>query len=162
MACGLSIKKHIIEHEILGIGSSTSLPLQVVNGILYVFDSSRDIWVTSNRDVFAAGKDGRAKNIYLRAIDGQASNQNGYRVSRDSVITTVVAQSRGTAVWKTHIRTNGNESDLYTLEISGGGSHDNNVDIRLNAGDRIQFYCESDSFFGIQAPLVWIEVAGRL
>lgn len=162
MPCGPSLKKHIIEHEILGVEDSNTLPLQVVNGILYVFDESRDIWITSNRDVFTAGRDGRAKGVYLRVTDGQASNQNGYRVTRESVITTISAQSRGTSAWRVRIRKNGSETDLHTLEISGGGSHDNNVDVRLNAGDRIQFYCESDSFFGIQAPLVWVEVAGKL
>lgn len=164
MTCGVSLKKHIIEHEILGVtsGGSSELPIQVVNGILYVFDESRSIWLTSFRDVFTAGRDGRAKNIYLRLVDGQPSNVNGYRVTRESVVTTISAQSRGTSDWTVYLRKNGSTTNLQALAVSGGGSHNNNVDVRLDVGDTIQFYCESSAFFGIQNPLVWIEVAGKL
>lgn len=160
-----SLKKHLFEHEILGLDSSSpgsSLPIQVVNGILYVFDDNRDVWLSSFRDVFTAGRDGRAKNIYLRLVDGQPSNVNGYRMTRDSVITNISAQSRGTSEWTIHIRKSGEELNLYSLVVTDGGSHDNNVDVRLNSGDTIQFYCESPAFFGIQNPIVWIEVAAKL
>lgn len=139
-----------------------TLPIRIENGILYAFDAGRDVFLTPHRMTLIAGMQHRAKNTYLRLVDSQASNQTGYRMSRSSVITAISAQSRGTNPWTIHIRKNGNTTNLYSLVVSGGGAHNNNVDIRLNEGDTIQFYCEAASFFGIKSPLVWVEVAEKL
>lgn len=131
-------------------------------GILYAFDAGRDVFLTPARMTLVANKHGRAKNVYLRLSDGQASNVTGYRMSRPSVVTAISAQSRGTNPWTVHIRKNGSTTNLYSLNVSGGGAHNNLVDVRLDEGDTLQFYCEAASFFGINEPLIWIEVAGRL
>jgi hypothetical protein len=139
-----------------------TLPIRVEGGIFYAFDAGRDIFITPNRLTMCAGKKGTARNLYLRMVDGQASNLAGYRINKESVVTTVSAQSKGTGIWRVHLRKNNDVANLYSLVVSDGGAHDNNVDVRLDAGDTLQFYCESNSFFGIKHPTVWVEVAGKL
>lgn len=139
-----------------------TLPIRIENGLLYAFDAGRDVFLTPDRLTLHAAKNFRAKNIYLRITDGQASNLAGYRMTTSSIITNVSAQSKGTGTWTLHIRKNGDPTNLYSLVIAGGGAHDNNVDVRLDSGDTIQFYCETVSFFGIRSPSVYVKVAQKL
>lgn len=158
------IIQHKLEHEIIGIetGEASIDWLKLDGGRAWVYDNSRGKWLSTDRLFAFAGRKGRAKKIYLRLIDGQASNLTGYRLSRKATITAVAAQTRTTETWTLRIRKNGNANNLASLAIaSATGAHDNTLNVDLDEGDRIQFYAETTTLLGIRDPFIWVEVAWR-
>ena len=136
--------------------------LQVDDGKLWVYDSSRSKWLSSDRATFGAGERGRAKNKYIPVFDGQVSNLSGYRVVRAATITAISAQTRVNETWTLRVRKNGDLADITSLVMTGvNGNHDDSINIDLDEGDRVQFFAETTGFFGIRDPLVWVEVAWR-
>ena len=169
MPCHVSaedIKRHLIEHEII-LEPEEPLPPdeidhQVDGGRLWVYDETRDKWLSSDRLFAVAGRDGRAKNLYLRLVDSQPSNLTGYRMLRNATIVAVAAQTRSIETWTLQIRKNGDPTNLYSLAISGApGGHVNTVDVDLNEGDLVQMFVETTAFLGIKDPFAMIEIAWR-
>jgi hypothetical protein len=158
------ITKEIILHEILGSssGGSGSTSLEIDNGILWIWDTSKSKWLSSFRATFLAAESGRVKNKYLPLIDGQVSNLSGYRLARDATLTAIATQTRENETWTLHIRKNGSLSNLASLVISNtSGNHSTAINVDFIENDRIEFFAETTSFFGIKDPSVWIEVAWR-
>lgn len=108
------------------------------------------------------GRKGRAKNLYLRTVDGLSVASTGYRINRAATVTSLSAQSQGTNSWTISLRKNGDDTNLQILNVSGGGNHDNLINVDLDEGDTVQIYCTAPSLFGIKHPLVLMEVAYRL
>lgn len=157
------IRDHILEHEIIGLTTGSSIAdLKVVDGRLWVYDNTRSKWLSADRLTASAGRKGRAKNSYLRILDGQASNLTGYRLPRKATITAIAAQTRNNETWILRVRKNGNPTDIASLAMSNvAGGHDTTVDVDLDEGDRVQLYADTTSFFGISDPFVWVEIAWR-
>jgi hypothetical protein len=158
------IAEEIILHEILGSsgGEINNSLLAIDNGILWIYDEGRGKWLSSFRSNFASGEKGRAKNKYLLLFDGQASNLSGYRLTRDATITAVTAQTKSSETWTLHIRKNNDPTNIVSLSMSAAaGNHTGSANIDLVAGDRVQLYAETTSFFGISDPTVWVEIAWR-
>jgi len=161
--CGTKIKQHIIEHEILGIdGGGSITDIQVDGGRLWVYDSSRSKWLSSDRLTASAGRAGRAKNSYLRLHDGQTSNLTGYRLPRDATITAMMAQTRNVETWTLRVRKNGSATNVASLVLNGvDGRHVITTNVDLDEGDQVQFYADTTEILGIRDPFVWIEIAWR-
>ena len=157
------IKDWLVICEILeGCGESIDLDIKVVDGRLWVYDDTRNKWLSADRLTATAGRSGRAKNIYLRIKDGQSCNLTGYRLPRNATITAVAAQTRGNETWTLRVRKNGDSSDLTSLVMTNvAGAHDTTVDVDLDEGDRVQFYAETTTFFGVKDPFIHIEIAWR-
>jgi hypothetical protein len=159
-----SLKKHIIEHAIIH-DEDSGLPIsgiQVDGGRLWVYDEVRDKWLSSDRLFATAGRDGRAKNLYLRLLDGQPSNLTGYRMLYGATIVAVAAQTRNNETWTLQIRKNGDPTNLYSLAISGSsGAHNKTLNIDIDEGDLVQLFAETTTFLGIKDPFVMIEIAWR-
>lgn len=135
-------------------------PIQVDENLLWVYDSSRSKWLSVDRMTAISGRKGRAKNVYLRLIEGQASNLTGYRMVRDGTITAISAQTRGNETWTLKVQVNG--SDVASLAMSNEmGNHDTSINVDVNEGDLVQFYAETTTFLGIKDPFVWAEIAWR-
>jgi len=137
--------------------------LQVVDNTLWVYDITRNEWLSSSRFYPTAGRKGRAKNSYLYVNDGLAMSATGYRIPRDATITALSAQTRSNETWTLKIRKNNDlDIDLATLEITNAmGNHDKTIDVNLNEGDVVRFYAETTGFLGIKDPLVFAEIAWR-
>lgn len=169
MPCYVSaddIRRHIIEHEIIHEPEEPlppeELDHQVDGGRLWVYDEIRDKWLSSDRLFAVAGRDGRAKNLYLRIVDNHPSNLTGYRMLRQATIVAVAAQTRSIETWTLQIRKNGDPTNLYSLPISGvSGAHLNTVNVDLDEGDLVQMFAETTAFLGIKDPFVMIEIAWR-
>ena len=157
------IKKHIIEHAIIHDEDESSISdIKVDGGRLWVYDGVRDKWLSSDRQFALAGRDGRAKNLYLRLLDGQPSNLTGYRMLRNATIVALAAQTRNIETWTLQIRKNGDPTSVYSLTISGAsGAHNKLVDIDVDEGDLVQMFAETTNFLGIKDPFVMIEIAWR-
>lgn len=164
MPCCKDLVNEIILHEILGSSSGGvgSDHLQIDNGILWVYDDNRSKWLSSFRSTFSSGERGRAKNKYLRTLDGQTTNLAGYRLPRKATITALVAQTKDVETWTLRVRKNGGPTDIASLVMTGvSGNHSGSLNIDLDEGDRLQFYAETTAFLGIKDPLVWAEIAWR-
>lgn len=136
--------------------------LNVDEGRLWVYDSSRSKWLSSDRLSAVAGRKGRSKNAYLRVHDGQAINLTGYRVPRNATITAISAQTRGDETWTLQVRKNGDSANIASLAmINVAGAHNATVNVNLDEGDRVQFFAETTAFFGIKDPFIWVEIAWR-
>lgn len=136
--------------------------LQVDQGILWVYDSVRGKWLSSQRNSFGAGEKGRIRNKYLMVFDGQVTNLTGWRVVRDATITAIAAQTKDAESWSLRVRKNGDPTDIATLVMNSvDGNHTNVTNVDISEGDQIQFYAETAGFFGIKDALVWVEVAWR-
>jgi hypothetical protein len=158
---GSTIVDHIIEHEILGIDSSLS-NVKVSEGRLWVYDTIRSKWLSSDRFDVVAGRNGRVRNGYLRIVDGLASSASGYRIIRPATITAVGAQGRTLQDWTLRVRKNNETTELVSLTMMGvTGNHDTTIDVDLDEGDMIQFYANTDAFVGVKNIAVWAEVAWR-
>lgn len=160
---GASLKKHIIEHAIIHDEEmATGGDHQVDGGRLWVYDGVRGKWLSSDRLFATAGRDGRAKNIYLRQQDGQPSNLTGYTMLRNATIVAVAAQTRNNETWTLHIKKNGDPTSVYSLPISGTpGAYNTLVDVDVDQGDLIQLFAETTTFLGIKDPFAMIEIAWR-
>jgi len=160
--CGANIRKHIIEHEILGIRDNSQPDIQVDGGRLWVYDHERDKWLSTDRLFATAGRSGRAKNSYLRIADRQTSNLTGYRLFRSGTIVAIAAQTRNPETWTLRVRRNGNVTNVASLVMNAtNGRHVTTVNVDIDEGDRLQLFAETTAVFGIRDPFVEIEIAWR-
>lgn len=136
------IHKHLLEHEIIGVGEQET--------------------ITSNGATFIFARNGRAKNIYLPLGDGQSSMINGILLPKNATVLSVVADSEGTQDWTLEIRKNGATMSLFSLAAIGGSAYTSAANVDVDQGDRIQMFCNTSNFWGIQHPVVWIEIAWRI
>lgn len=157
------IEKHLIEHEIIGVEAGETIDwIKLDGGRAWVYDNSRGKWLSTDRLDASAGRKGRAKNSYLRLMDGQASNLTGYRLPRTATITSVSAQTRVNETWTLRIRKNGSSTNLVSLVMSNeDGKHDNSINVDLDEGDQVQFFADTTALLGIRDPFVWVEIAWR-
>ena len=157
-------------HSILNVGETGNAPtdpnadLQISGGHLYIKDGTRaDKWLSADRFIVHAARDGRAKNSYLRYIDGQPSLSTGMRIPRNATIMGIVAQTRGVETWDVRVRRNGVATNLASLTLSGvAGNHTTSLNVDVSTGDRIQIYADTTGMIGIRDPNVWVELAWRL
>lgn len=137
-------------------------PVVMDDGDVFVYDDTRGKWLGSHRIIASAGRKGRAKNAYLRLMDGQSCNLTGYRMPRKATITAIAAQTRDDETWTLRVRKNGDLDNIVSLAVTNAaGGHDTGIDVDVEEGDRIQFFAETTSFFGIKDPFVWIEIAWK-
>lgn len=132
------LHKHLIEHEI--INESTTV---------------------SDGATFMMTKRGRARNIYLYLPNGVNSMVQGILLPRAATVYAVVADSEGTQDWTLEIRKNGGTMSLFSLAAIGGSGYTQTANLDLDEGDRLQLFCKTDNFWGVQHPTAWIEIAWR-
>lgn len=156
------IKQHLLEHEIILEENPVIDGLRVDEGRLWVYDEVRAKWLSSDRLYAIAGRNGRAKNLYLRVIDGQPSNVTGYYMLRKATIVALSATTRNNETWTLHIRKNGDITNLCSLPISNtSGNDDKTLNVDLDEGDLVQVFAETTNFLGIKDPFIMIEIAWR-
>jgi len=149
----------IAEQAAAPTSKNASGAISNVNGILYVYDSSRSKTLSLQRMTLAAGRDNpNATNIYLRAVDNIPTNETGYRMMRDGTITGLSAQTASAESWVFEIRINGSVVASLTV-TSAIGNQDTSINVDFNAGDELQFYCNGSL---IDKPLGVIEYAWRV
>jgi hypothetical protein len=154
-----AIKQHIIEHEILGIGgSSSSTDLLIIDGYPTYVDTSRGgKRLSTNRQTFTAAKKAKAEDVHLQTAAAIATSKTGYRMLHNGTITGIALQLSSTASVQLHIYRNNILTPLVTLNVNGQGGHSYSVNADFAESDVLQFFIE-----GIcHNPVGWIEVAWR-
>lgn len=138
--------------------------ISVIDGILCVFDETRDKWLSVDRKFIAWGKNRRAKDQYLFHWSGNtAANNSGLRMIRNA---TIVGMSG-------HFEANVSTGVSFDVEKNDGGTaivslpvtnatqgnqvDDTNIDV--DVGDALQAYFNSD--VREQQPQFIVEVAWR-
>jgi hypothetical protein len=162
MSCtsGASLKQHIIEHEILGVGSSGGgASGTIIDGYLTYTDTSRANKILStSRLKFEASKKDKAEDVYLRVNNSLASSKSSFRMTHNGTITAASLQLSSASTCSLHIYRNGLTIPLLTLSLTATvGSHQNNLDVDISESDVIQFYVDGSC----HNPVAWIEIAWR-
>jgi len=154
-------------HAALQITPVISAPTQglqdgqitIVNGIQYQYDSTRNKWLSVNKETtsfvarFGCGN-------YLSA-DKHSSLNSGFTVFRNSVITGITGNiGWGTQNKTFHIMKNGIHTSLQTFTMDAGKIINTLLNIDILAGDTIQIYFQP----GAQAysPRINLEISARL
>jgi len=75
--------------------TGTAGQVVVIGGMPYIFDETRNTWISIDREMVWAARSGSVTNSYLRIFDGISSQATGYQVMRDSVITGLSVASSG-------------------------------------------------------------------
>ncbi|CAM1333033.1 hypothetical protein [Tenacibaculum aestuariivivum] len=141
-------------------GTSTGqMFVDSTNGILYIFDGTRNKWLSVDRTMVGWGRNNdNTTNEYLRQFNGAQSNNNGWRMIRNGTITAISAQTNINQNWTLEIRKNDAPAVITSITMTTQGNHNNTINVNINEGDYIQAYCNGTS---IDYPEVLIEIAWR-
>ena len=136
---------------------------QVSNdGIAYVYDNSRSIWLSATRIYPEWGLDGNADGVLLRsAAGGVRDAATGWLTMRNGMILGYSLRiSGGNNTKQFGIYINGALST--TITMPGANSYIvTNLSISLSAGDYLGIYCSSTGL-AAQNPSMYLEIAWRL
>jgi len=108
--------------------------------------------VTGASDMMIGG--GRAgstvSNVYLRGPGNVPMNLAGYVVPFDAKIVGISAACRNAQTWTMEVRKNNNVAVIASITLTAvERDYDNTLDINIDAGDELQFYCNG---LNINAP----------
>lgn len=153
------LEKHIIAHEILGVGQNNGGggDLTIEEGYPVFDDILRGNKTLSiARNTYMASRSGRSRNTYINSNVSTATT--GYRMPRNGTITVVSVENDRNNTFDLQIRRNGATVPIYTISVTATtGNHDKLVNVDFSEGDYLQFYISNTS----HNPVVSIETAWR-
>jgi len=107
----------------------------------------------------SAGRNADATDIYLRGSGNVPTNQAGYVIPFDANITGISAASDGAETWVAEVRKNDAAAVIASLSlVAVAKDTDNTLDVDVNDGDEIQFFCNGTS---INRPSITIYLKKR-
>jgi len=133
------------------------------DGILAIFDSSRDKWLSAERFrlMFSLTHRDIQGLRYLRTAGEPVSNMTGHRIVRDAIITAVAVQtsSDDSGTFTIKVRRGASVVDLYSISLSGEkGKTESNLNTDLDAADELISLITSGQ---VDAPVLTVELAWR-
>lgn len=143
----------------LKIGSIDYVPTENIsgdeiinhNGILYVYDLSRGVWISLHRQAVTFGAK-RADGIYLN-LSSFTSNMSGWPALRDGVILGLTAQaSGGTSQKKIEIYRNNNSTPSFQFNLNNLYYANGDLNIQFYKNDLIKILVSSE--FGVVYNLI--------
>jgi hypothetical protein len=152
----------------LAIAPNTGLTagqICVVNGIPYIYDQVRLKWLSMFRDTFVFGRQGITQNGWLAfGVGALASNNSGYRLGRNAVITMITAQVDKNVVngnADINVRRNDTTPNIATLTILSGtaGASVDTYNVNVLKDEFIQCRVDKATTGGIEDVVVRIEIA---
>lgn len=131
------------------------------DGILYAYDASRSKWLSVQRVNLVFGRKGQSKDQFLPFGGGTLpSNNSGYRMLRNAVITGMSGQLDSSGSCSLHCRSNDAATNIATLTLASElGNQRTDLNVNLSAGDYLQNYLEATS--RVNDPVVIVEIAWR-
>lgn len=149
---------------------TTSLPttgladgqFSVKGGIPFVYDADRSKFVSVERELLSFGRAGNTKNQFLNFGVGELpSNNSGFRMIRDAVITGMSGQLDAAGNCTVAIRKNSEATNIATMAIATPvlGNQMASLNINLNQGDSIQGFLQSVD--KVEDPVALVEIAWR-
>ena len=137
--------------------------VQIYNGQFFFLDTYRDRWLSTHRHTFSFGLDNKniSSDRYMTAIGRMYTNNNGYNLIRNSVITGLSVRTDGISDCEFHIRRNGVGTDVTSISLSGVDHNEiEMLNIDLDKGDFLQIFMEVKSG-NVDYPLLSVEVCWR-
>lgn len=141
----------------------------VSGGLLFVYDGTRNKWLSIQRQYLIFGRRRSTQNQYLNIASGSMpSNNSGYRMIRNATIVGLSAQldeNVGAAqICTIGVRVNDLNSNLsgsiLTIPAGSNGTSDSGINVDLNSTDWMQCYLASSA--PVQDPVFIVEIAYRL
>jgi len=133
--------------------------------LLYCYDGSRSKWLSVQRLVFAYGKKGKAKDVYMEALDGIGEPESMYDMLRNATVTGI-----GVAAEEVHsgaaidIEIRANEVKIGHIDTTVSepfAARDENLNLDIAQGAMLQLYINSPNNKKIEDTVAWVEVAWR-
>ena len=157
----------------LKIKPKTSLPtvdledgqLDIKQGVLCIYDETRGLWLSVQRQTITFGRPDQTSNQYLNySVGTLPSSVSGFRMMRNACVTGISVQTSDVDSYNIHIRANDVESNIVSLTVTGAfGASDDTINTNLTISDYLQCYLEyTGSGLGCEDPVVMIELAWRL
>lgn len=134
--------------------------IDVRDGIVWVYDGTRGLWLSTFRHTEIFAETGKVKDRWL-FVGGVVSSQiSGPRFEANGVITSVSAQFSGSGTANVRVRLNGSVTNTVTLTVTAAaGGEAINVNANVSQGDFLGIYVESAA--GVDDPIVKVEWARR-
>ena len=136
--------------------------IDIKDGILCVYDSTRGKWLSVQRQFLVFGRRGASRNQYLGFYGSRVvSNNSGLRLARAATIVSMAGQIDASGTCTFNIRRNDVATNVASLTVSASvGAEDISQNVDLNSGDFIQ--AQVGSTVAVEDPMVVIEIAWRL
>lgn len=132
----------------------------VKGGIPFVYDTDRSKFVSIERKFLTFGRQGKSKNQYLNFGVGELpSNNSGFRMIRDAVITGLAGNLTNTGNCVVTVRKNNEATNIASLAISTVGNQVASLNINVDRGDYLQGYIEAPT--KVDDPVTIVELAWR-
>ena len=133
----------------------------VSDGIPYLYDRTRQKFLSTSRAYFRYGAKGRnVQDQFLKVEDGQPSMTVGDMVPRNGTIVGLTANTETQATWEVELYKLGDSSAIGSFSIAGlSKASETNLDIEINSDDIILVRAKGSN---ILMPRVIIEIAWRL
>lgn len=149
----------IVDNNVIpnsGLMSNASIN---ISGISYVYDDTRNKWLSNTRFTMGFGADGLVTNAPLRSMGNSSSLLGGMQMFRNATITSISATTDTVRLWRFAIFKN---RDIFNplfispiIPVTGASTES---DIDLDRGDTITCVASGTN---IPSPQVWLEVAWR-
>ncbi len=131
-----------------------------IDGRLYLYDSTASMFISVTRQYVTFGRRGNTRNQFLNfGVGVLPSNNSGYRMDEDMVITKITGQFDSSGTADLHIRKNDAVTNIATLSINAATGGGTEPMVSINADDFLQSYCENSS--NVSDPVVIVELAYR-
>lgn len=136
--------------------------IDIKDGILCVYDSTRGKWLSVQRQFLVFGRRGESKNQYLGFFGSRLVSLNsGLRLARAATIVSMAGQINAAGTCTFNIRRNDVATNVASLTIAAAvGGEDISKNIDLNGGDFLQ--CQLGSTVAVSDPMIVVEIAWRL
>lgn len=130
------------------------------NGILYIYDASREAWISLDRQTVSFGAK-RADGVYLN-LSNFSSNMSGWPALRDGVIMGITAQaSGGDPNKKMKVFFHGIDQPAFQFNLSNLYYANGDLDIKFSQNDLIKILATSE-LGTVYNLIINLEIAWRL
>ena len=146
-------------HSAPTVANSVDGAVVIIDGVLYTYDGTRGTYLSVDRKMVLASRQGNATHLYLRVGgEGVPTSETGVRMLRDGTIVGIFAQTSSAKTWTFEVRRNG--SVIASLSIvAATGSQVTNTNVDFSQGDVLQFFANGTA---IPFPVGGCEVAWRV
>ncbi len=118
--------------------------IAVIDNSLYMFDTSRNKWLSMETMPFPFGRDGGTSDRYLDFANIQNNSDTGAKMPYDGTIVAITVESSGGNSTKGfEIRKNGTATSLFSFNLASNAYLNSMTNIDFNAGDYLNVYVVS-------------------
>ncbi len=115
--------------------------MAVIDNSLYMFDTTRNKWLSMETLSFSFGNNGNTNNRYLNFATVTNQQNSGAKMPFDGTIVAITTETSGGAANKGfEIRKNGATASIFNFNLASGNYNNTTTNIDFNAGDFINIF----------------------